>query len=60
VAAFAVVLGLELMVLYAVPLAKTASIPHAAFVLSQIANGPLIAGFFVLPYQTALVHAGAR
>lgn len=56
VAAFAVVLGLELAALYAVPLSKTAAIPPLAFLLSQIANAPVIAGFFLLPYQTAFIH----
>jgi hypothetical protein len=46
----------EIMVLYAVPLSKTATIPPATFVLSQLGNATAIARFYLLPYQTALVH----
>jgi hypothetical protein len=45
-----------LAVAYALPLARTATIPPVAFALTQLAHAPTIARFYLLPYQTALVH----
>jgi tetratricopeptide (TPR) repeat protein len=41
---------------YAIPLSQTATIPPLTFALSQIGNAPVVAGFYLLPYQTALIH----
>jgi tetratricopeptide (TPR) repeat protein len=45
-----------LLLNYAIPLSETATIPPVTFALSQLGNARVIAGFYVLPYQTALVH----
>jgi tetratricopeptide (TPR) repeat protein len=45
-----------LIALYAIPLSKTATIPPATFLLSQLGNAMVVARFYLLPYQTALVH----
>lgn len=55
-AAGATLVGTTLLVHYAIPLSRTATIPPATFALSQIANAPVVAGFYLLPYQTALIH----
>jgi hypothetical protein len=55
-AAGATLVGVTLLVNYAVPLSQTATIPAATFALSQLGNTHVIAGFYVLPYQTALIH----
>jgi tetratricopeptide (TPR) repeat protein len=56
IAAAAALVGFEILVRYALPLSRTATIPPATFVLSQIANAPVIARFYLLPYQTTLIH----
>jgi hypothetical protein len=55
-AAGATVVGITLLMRYAIPLSQTATIPPATFALSQIANAPVVAGFYLMPYQTALIH----
>src|SRR5205823_2783912 len=52
----ALLVAIGLVVFYAVPLSRTATIPPATFVLSQIANAFAIVRFYALPYQTALLH----
>ncbi len=54
--AASVLVAAAFVVLYAIPLSRTAAIPPGTFALSEIANAPVVARFFVLPYQTALVH----
>jgi hypothetical protein len=48
--------GAVLLVFYAIPLSRTAAIPPDTYLWSQLAHVPTMAGFFLLPYQTALVH----
>jgi protein O-mannosyl-transferase len=55
-AAGATLVGVTLLVRYAIPLSQTATIPLGTFALSQIGNAPVVAGFYVLPYRTALIH----
>ena len=47
---------MTLLINYAIPLSQTATIPPLTFALSQLGNAPVIAGFYLLPYQTALIH----
>jgi len=55
-AGLAGVLGLVATWLYAVPLSATAAIEPRGFALSQLGNVDALAGLYVLPYRTALVH----
>jgi hypothetical protein len=48
--------GAALLFGYAVPLSRTAPVGPLTFLLSQLGNAPVIAGFYLLPYRTALVH----
>jgi hypothetical protein len=45
-----------LVTLYAAPLSRTAVISPWTFALSQFGNALLMARFYLLPYQTALIH----
>jgi hypothetical protein len=49
-------LGLALIALYALPLSRTAVISPPTFFLSQLGHARTLARFYLLPYQTALVH----
>jgi protein O-mannosyl-transferase len=51
-----IALGAVLLVLYALPLSRTAAIPPAQFFWSQLGNALTTASFFLLPYRTALIH----
>ncbi len=55
-AAGATLVGVTLLMHYAIPLSQTATIPPATFALSQLGNAPVVARFYLLPYQTALIH----
>jgi hypothetical protein len=55
-AAGATLAGVTLLMRYAIPLSQTATIPPGTFALSQLGNAPVVAGFYLLPYQTALIH----
>lgn len=51
-----VALGTVFLVLYALPLSRTAPISPAQFFWSQLGNVRTTASFFLLPYRTALIH----
>ena len=51
-----VAVGVALIVLYALPLSRTAPVSPGQFLLSQLGNALTTVSFFVLPYRTALIH----
>ncbi len=51
-----IALGIVLVVLYALPLSRTAPVSPVQFFLSQLGNALTTVRFFVLPYRTALIH----
>ena len=51
-----VVLGLLFLFLYAIPLSETANISAREFFLSQFGNLSSMLSFFLLPFQTSLIH----
>jgi protein O-mannosyl-transferase len=51
-----VVVGVGVVVFYAIPLSKTAAMSPTTYLLSQIANVPVVLRLYLLPYQTALIH----
>jgi len=52
----AAALAAPLVLLYAVPLSRTAAIPPGVYVLSQLGHVTTLLRFWLLPYQTALIH----
>ncbi len=49
-------IAVVLVALYAVPLSRTAPISPLEFLWSQLGNALTTAGFYLLPYRTALIH----
>ncbi len=52
----ALIAAVALVVLYAAPLSATAPISPWTFLMSQLGNLDTLARFYLLPFQTALVH----